>query len=44
MIPGKGSVVGQRFVTHPTVRKICFTGSTEVGKQIMKGCADQVKR
>jgi acyl-CoA reductase-like NAD-dependent aldehyde dehydrogenase len=44
VIPGKGSVVGQRFVTHPLVRKICFTGSTEVGKQIMAGCADQVKR
>ena len=44
VIPGKGSVVGTRFVTHPDVRKVCFTGSTEVGKQIMAGCADQVKR
>ena len=44
VVPGKGSVVGQRFVTHPAVRKVCFTGSTEVGKQIMAGCADQVKR
>jgi acyl-CoA reductase-like NAD-dependent aldehyde dehydrogenase len=44
VIPGSGSVVGQRFVTHPAVRKICFTGSTEVGKQIMAGCAAQVKR
>jgi betaine-aldehyde dehydrogenase len=44
VIPGKGSVVGARFVTHPLVRKVCFTGSTEVGKQIMAGCADQVKR
>lgn len=44
VLPGKGSVVGQRFVTHPLVRKVCFTGSTEVGKQIMAGCADQVKR
>src|SRR5205085_12688418 len=44
VIPGKGSVVGERFVTHPAVRKVCFTGSTEVGKQIMRGCADQVKR
>jgi acyl-CoA reductase-like NAD-dependent aldehyde dehydrogenase len=44
VLPGKGSVVGQRFVAHPAVRKICFTGSTEVGKQIMAGCADQVKR
>jgi acyl-CoA reductase-like NAD-dependent aldehyde dehydrogenase len=44
VIPGKGSVVGERFVTHPDVRKICFTGSTSVGKGIMAGCADQVKR
>ncbi|CAN5607622.1 aldehyde dehydrogenase family protein [soil metagenome] len=44
VLPGKGSVIGARFVTHPDVRKICFTGSTEVGKQIMAGAADQVKR
>ena len=44
VIVGKGSVVGNRFVTHPKVRKVVFTGSTEVGKQIMAGCADQVKR
>jgi acyl-CoA reductase-like NAD-dependent aldehyde dehydrogenase len=44
VIPGAGSVVGQRFVTHPAVRKVCFTGSTEVGKRVMRGCADQVKR
>ena len=44
VIPGKGSVVGERFIGHPAVRKICFTGSTDVGKRIMRGCADQVKR
>ncbi len=44
VIPGKGSVVGERFVAHPAVRKICFTGSTEVGQRIMRGCADRVKR
>jgi acyl-CoA reductase-like NAD-dependent aldehyde dehydrogenase len=44
VIAGKGSVVGQRFVTHPGVRKICFTGSTSVGQAIMRGAADQVKR
>ncbi|WP_228003096.1 aldehyde dehydrogenase family protein [Nocardia australiensis] len=44
VLPGKGSVVGQRFVTHPAVRKVVFTGSTEVGKAIMAGCAQQVKR
>ena len=44
VIPGRGSIVGNRFVTHSAVRKIVFTGSTEVGKSIMAGCADQVKR
>jgi acyl-CoA reductase-like NAD-dependent aldehyde dehydrogenase len=44
VLTGKGSVVGNRFVTNPSVRKVVFTGSTEVGKQIMAGCADQVKR
>ncbi|MBI2245549.1 MAG: aldehyde dehydrogenase [Nocardioides sp.] len=44
VVAGKGSVVGERFVTHPLVRKVCFTGSTEVGKRIMAGCAEQVKR
>jgi acyl-CoA reductase-like NAD-dependent aldehyde dehydrogenase len=44
VLPGKGSVVGDRFVTHPRVRKICFTGSTEVGTRIMARAAEQVKR
>ncbi len=44
VLPGKGSLVGQRLVDHPGVRKIVFTGSTEVGRQIMAGCANQVKR
>lgn len=44
VLPGRGSVVGERFVTSPAVRKVVFTGSTEVGKRIMAGCAEQVKR
>ncbi|EWT00748.1 aldehyde dehydrogenase [Intrasporangium oryzae NRRL B-24470] len=44
VIAGRGSVVGERFVTHPDVRKVCFTGSTAVGQRIMRGAADQVKR
>ena len=44
VITGKGSVVGQRFVDHPLVRKIVFTGSTEVGEGIMSGAARHVKR
>jgi betaine-aldehyde dehydrogenase len=43
VLPGKGSVVGNRFVTHPDVHKVVFTGSTAVGRQIMAGCAEQVK-
>ena len=44
VLPGKGSVVGERFITHPDVRKLVFTGSTEVGTRVMAGAAAQVKR
>ncbi|WP_310785541.1 aldehyde dehydrogenase family protein [Mycobacterium sp. Z3061] len=44
VLPGQGSVVGERFVTHPGVRKIVFTGSTAVGKKVMAGAAAHVKR
>jgi acyl-CoA reductase-like NAD-dependent aldehyde dehydrogenase len=44
VLPGAGDDVGWRFVTNEVVRKVCFTGSTQVGKRIMAGCADQVKR
>jgi acyl-CoA reductase-like NAD-dependent aldehyde dehydrogenase len=44
VVPGRGVVVGERFVTHPAVRKVCFTGSTAVGQRVMRGAADQVKR
>ena len=43
VLPGRGSVVGERLVAHENVRKIVFTGSTEVGKKVMAGCAEQVK-
>ncbi len=43
VVPGQGSVVGQRFVDHPDVAKLVFTGSTGVGKQVMAGCAARVK-
>ena len=43
VLPGKGSVVGQRFVDHADVAKIVFTGSTEVGRQVMAGCAARIK-
>ena len=44
VLPGSGSVVGARFVSHPDVRKICFTGSSAVGKRVMAGAAEHVKR
>jgi acyl-CoA reductase-like NAD-dependent aldehyde dehydrogenase len=44
VLPGKGSVVGERLVTHERVRKIVFTGSTAVGTEILRRAADQVKR
>jgi acyl-CoA reductase-like NAD-dependent aldehyde dehydrogenase len=43
VLPGSGRVVGQRFVDHPDVAKIVFTGSTEVGSAVMAGCAAQIK-
>jgi acyl-CoA reductase-like NAD-dependent aldehyde dehydrogenase len=44
VLPGKGAVVGQRLVDHPDVRKLVFTGSTEVGRSIMVGAAAHMKR
>ena len=44
IVPGKGSVVGQRLIEHPDVAKIGFTGSTEVGQQVMRGAAGTIKR
>ena len=44
VLPGKGSVVGERFVSHPGVGKLVFTGSTEIGTRVMAGAAEQIKR
>ncbi|MFS0734174.1 aldehyde dehydrogenase family protein [Microbacterium sp. 1P10UB] len=43
VVTGAGSVVGERFVTHPDVRKVVFTGSTEVGVSVAAGCAQGLK-
>ncbi|TDL45597.1 aldehyde dehydrogenase family protein [Microbacterium oleivorans] len=43
VIPGAGPVVGERFVTHPDVRKVVFTGSTRVGTEVAAGCARELK-
>jgi acyl-CoA reductase-like NAD-dependent aldehyde dehydrogenase len=44
VITGKGSVAGMALVRHPGVDKIAFTGSTEVGAQIMREAAATMKR
>jgi betaine-aldehyde dehydrogenase len=44
VLVGKGSVVGQRLVEHADVAKIGFTGSTEVGRVVMRGSAGTIKR
>ena len=44
VLPGEGTVVGERFVSHPDIRKVVFTGSTEVGTRVMAGAAAHVKR
>ncbi|AEI41160.1 aldehyde dehydrogenase family protein [Paenibacillus mucilaginosus] len=44
IVPGFGETAGQALVNHPLVDKIAFTGSTEVGKLIMRQAADSLKR
>ena len=41
---GKGSVIGTRLVEHPDVAKVAFTGSTEVGRDVMARAAGTIKR
>jgi acyl-CoA reductase-like NAD-dependent aldehyde dehydrogenase len=44
VVPGRGTVAGQALVDHPMVAKIAFTGSTEVGRDIMRRGTDTLKR
>ena len=44
VVPGAGSEAGNALATHPLVRKIGFTGSTEIGAKIMKLAANDIKR
>jgi betaine-aldehyde dehydrogenase len=44
VVSGPGSTVGSALVTHPDVRKISFTGSTEVGAGVMRAASDDIKR
>jgi acyl-CoA reductase-like NAD-dependent aldehyde dehydrogenase len=44
ILPGEGATVGAELVRHPKVRKIAFTGSVKVGKEIMAACAADLTR
>ena len=44
VVVGPGRVVGDRLVEHPGVAKVSFTGSTEVGAEVMRRAASTVKR
>jgi succinate-semialdehyde dehydrogenase/glutarate-semialdehyde dehydrogenase len=44
LVIGPAQEIGDEFLENPICRKLSFTGSTEVGKQLMRGCADQMKR
>jgi betaine-aldehyde dehydrogenase len=42
VLPGKGSVIGDVLVRHPKVRKIAFTGGTDVGRGIARLAAEKL--
>ncbi|NXR12298.1 AL1L2 dehydrogenase, partial [Semnornis frantzii] len=44
ILPGSGALVGQHLSEHPDIRKVGFTGSTPIGKQIMKSAATNLKK
>jgi aldehyde dehydrogenase (NAD+) len=44
IVTGRGEVVGQEISNHPDIAKISFTGSTAVGKSILRAAADTMKR
>jgi acyl-CoA reductase-like NAD-dependent aldehyde dehydrogenase len=44
VVTGRGSTIGDRLVGHPDVRRVAFTGSTEVGRHVALIAAPQMKR
>jgi betaine-aldehyde dehydrogenase len=44
VLTGQGSIVGEAILTHPLVRKVAFTGSTEVGRWVMELASRDIKR
>ena len=43
-VTGSARAIGGEMTENPIVRKVTFTGSTEIGKVLMKQCADTVKK
>ncbi len=44
VVTGSASAIGGELTSNPTVRKISFTGSTEIGRQLLRESADTVKK
>ena len=44
VVTGDARIVGHELTTHPAIRKVTFTGSTDVGKRIAAACAATVKK
>ena len=44
VLTGPGSIVGEAILTHPLVRKLAFTGSTEIGRRVMELGSRDIKR
>lgn len=44
VVTGPSSVVGEELITNPITRMVAFTGSTEIGKHLMRSAADDLKK
>lgn len=44
LVVGSARMIGAQFLSHRAVRKISFTGSTEVGRSLVQGAASQIKK
>ena len=44
VVTGSATMIGQELTSNPLVRKLSFTGSTDIGKQLLAACASNVKK
>ncbi|MCV4567307.1 aldehyde dehydrogenase family protein, partial [Escherichia coli] len=44
VVTGSAGAVGGELTSNPLVRKLSFTGSTEIGRQLMEQCAKDIKK